>query len=164
MEQSKTKIATASLELLGKGRNLADKLDEPITAVILGESLGEPTKGLIYYGADRIVSYGMGICDKDNIGMIEELGKLLKAEVGSTWLAVEAEWISHDFQIGQTGKTVKPELYVACGISGAVQHTVGMNRSKIVIAISNDPEADIFKFSRHRRRRYARLFLPLSTS
>ena len=92
-------------------------------------------------------SIGMGAGDKETFEMILEMAELLDAEVGATRFAVEAGWISHDRQIGQTGKTVRPELYVGCGISGAVQHTAGMSGSKMIIAVNKDPNADIFKIA-----------------
>jgi electron transfer flavoprotein alpha subunit len=105
------------------------------------------SEGVNIQEADRIVAVGMGIGDRDTFEMTKELAGLLEAEVAATRLAVEAGWISHDFQIGQTGKTVRPSLYMACGISGAVQHTAGMSGSKIIIAINSDPNAEIFKIA-----------------
>ncbi len=111
------------------------------------ECLKGKSEGVNILEADRIVAAGMGVGDRDTFEMIRELAELLEAEVAATRLAVEAGWISHDFQIGQTGKTVRPSLYMACGISGAVQHTAGMSGSKIIIAINSDPNAEIFKIA-----------------
>ena len=103
--------------------------------------------GVNIQDADRLVAIGMGADDPENFEMIKGLAKALDAEVAASRLAVEAGWISHNHQVGQTGKTVKPSLYVACGISGAVQHTAGMSGSKIVFAINRDAESEIFKFA-----------------
>ena len=111
------------------------------------ESVKGRSEGVNIQEADRIVAVGMGAGDRDAFDMIKELAELLEAEVAATRLAVDAGWISHDFQIGQTGKTVRPSLYIACGISGAVQHTAGMSGSKIIIAINSDPNAEIFKIA-----------------
>jgi electron transfer flavoprotein alpha subunit len=105
------------------------------------------SEGINIQEADRIVAVGMGVGDRETFEMIKEMAELLEAEVAATRLVVEAGWISHGFQIGQTGKTVRPNLYVACGISGAVQHTAGMSGSKIIIAINTDPNAEIFKIA-----------------
>ena len=111
------------------------------------ESVEGKSEGVNILEADRIVAVGMGVGDRDRLEMIKELAQLMEAEVAATRLVVEAGWISHDFQIGQTGKTVRPSLYVACSISGAVQHTAGMSGSKIIIAINSDPNAEIFKIA-----------------
>jgi electron transfer flavoprotein alpha subunit len=111
------------------------------------ESVEGKSEGVNILEAEKIVAVGMGAGDRETFEMIKELAELLEAEVAATRLAVEAGWISHDFQIGQTGKTVKPSLYMAFGISGAVQHTAGMSGSKIIIAINTDPNAEIFKIA-----------------
>ena len=95
----------------------------------------------------KIISVGMGACDEEILGRVNTLARLVGAQVGCSRKAVETGVISHDYQVGQTGKTVRPELYIACGISGAVQHTAGMADSKVVVAINKDPEAEIFNFA-----------------
>jgi electron transfer flavoprotein alpha subunit len=117
------------------------------TKVEVLESVKGWSEGVSIQEAEKIVAIGMGVGDRETFDMIKELADLLEAKVAATRLAVEAGWISHDFQIGQTGKTVRPSLYMACGISGAVQHTAGMSGSKIIIAINSDPDAEIFKIA-----------------
>jgi len=86
-----------------------------------------------------VLSVGMGGADPETFAAITELADLLDAQVAATRMAVEAGWLTHDSQVGQTGKTIRPDLYVACGISGAVQHTAGMTGSKLIVAINKDP-------------------------
>ena len=94
--------------------------------------------------ADIIVSGGRGVGDPEGFSVIENLAETLNGEVGASRAVVDEGWIDKEHQVGQTGKTVKPKLYIACGISGAIQHRAGMNNSDIIIAINTDREASIF--------------------
>lgn len=105
----------------------------------------EKTVNLEY--AEVIVAGGRGIGGKDGFEILRELTRLLKGEVGASRLAVEAGWISYEHQVGQTGKTVRPKVYLAFGISGAIQHRAGMQNSDYIIAVNTDPEAPIFKIA-----------------
>jgi len=107
--------------------------------------LREETIGAPIQDADIIISCGKGLKDGKNLSIINDLAELLGGSVGASRKAVDLGWISYSHQVGLSGKTVSPKLYIACGISGAVQHLAGMSSAETVIAINSDPEADIFR-------------------
>ena len=99
--------------------------------------------------ADTIVSGGRGVGSKENFKLIEDLANVLNAAVGASRAAVDLGWIPKSQQVGQSGNTVSPKIYIACGISGTIQHLVGMKSSDIIIAINKDPEASIFSVANY---------------
>ena len=114
-----------------------------VTGVEEAESSGRPEMT----EASIIVSGGRGLGDASGFELIGQLADALHAAVGASRAATDAGWISHNHQIGQTGKTVSPQLYIACGISGAIQHRAGMQTSQTIAVINKDPEAPIFSIA-----------------
>jgi len=137
----------AAEELGGAGEVVAlDGLSLSIRAVVK-ELLAAGGGELDVAEADIIVSGGRGIKGPENFALIKSLADALGGAVGASRAAVDAGWISHSHQVGQTGKVVSPSLYIAAGISGAIQHLAGMSSSKIIVAINKDPDAPIFKIA-----------------
>ena len=128
---------------------------EPVTALtdnvramvvdIVGAGEGE----IDVAEADIIVTGGRGVGGPEGFAPVRSLAKTLGAAVGASRAAVDAGWIEHSHQVGQTGKTVTPNLYIACGVSGAIQHLAGMKTSKVIVAVNKDPDAPIFNVANY---------------
>ncbi|MCA9799266.1 MAG: electron transfer flavoprotein subunit alpha/FixB family protein [Cyanobacteria bacterium HKST-UBA04] len=116
----------------------------------IAETVREATAGVDFDNADVIVAGGYGLANADGFALMKELADCFEnGTVGASRKAVDLGWIPYVHQVGQTGKTVRPKIYIACGISGAIQHRVGMQNSGLIIAINKDPDAPIFKFADH---------------
>jgi electron transfer flavoprotein alpha subunit len=123
------------------------RLQDFSLAARMVEQAHEESEGPSIEDADVIVAGGRGLGGPENFALVEELARALGGAVAATRAVVDAGWYPYAAQVGQTGKTVSPKLYVACGISGAIQHKVGMQSSGVIVAINKDPNAPIFEYA-----------------
>jgi electron transfer flavoprotein alpha subunit len=126
---------------------LSPEFEDFSTQATMLEQAHAESEGPSIEDADVIVAGGRGLGSPENFSLVEALAKALGGAVAATRAVVDAGWYPYATQVGQTGKTVSPKLYIACGISGAIQHKVGMQGSGVVIAINKDPNAPIFEFA-----------------
>ncbi len=130
-------------------RKLEYKFKEKDSVLKIVKVISKTRNSVNLEDAKFIVAGGRGVGSKEKFRIIEELAEVLDAELGGSRITIELNWLDPDRQIGQTGKTVSPKLYIACGISGAIQHIVGMQNSDIIVVINKDPNAPIFNWAHY---------------
>ncbi|MDI7261886.1 MAG: electron transfer flavoprotein subunit alpha/FixB family protein [Thermodesulfobacteriota bacterium] len=136
-----------SVEHKGEIVDLTNEIDPPIVRAKLINRKKQESEGIDLEKAKVIVAGGGGVGSKEGFEMIKKLAELLGGATGATRVPVDEGWVAHSLEIGQTGKIIAPDLYIAVGISGATQHITGILGSKYIIAINKDPDANIFKIS-----------------
>jgi electron transfer flavoprotein alpha subunit len=145
-------IRSGTFEPVGAEREpevveVSAELEDFSTKATMLEQAHEEQTGPSIEDADIVVAGGRGLGGPENFALVEDLAKALGGAVAATRAVVDAGWYPYSTQVGQTGKSVSPKLYVACGISGAIQHKVGMQSSSVIVAINKDANAPIFEFS-----------------